>query len=584
MTLIDPVISLAFSMHDGKGIYALLLGSGVSRAAGITTGWEVVLDLIRKVAHLQGENCEPDPANWYRRKFDTYPHYARLLEMLASSPTERSRLLRTYFEPNDEEREQGLKTPTEAHRAVAELVANGYIRVIVTTNFDRLLEQALENMGVTPTVISTPDAAEGAVPLTHATCSIVKVHGDYLDTRIKNTPEELAQFDERINALLNRIFDDFGLIVCGWSAEWDTALRAALERCQSHRFTTYWASLGDDSQATQRLIALRSAQRIQIRDADTFFRDLAEKVIALEEYTRPHPLSTKAAIARAKRYLLEERYQIRLHDLVMEETERVYGNLSEANFPVQGVSFSVEELKQRLTRYEASLETLTPLLATGCYWGTPAHQKLWVKVLERIGNPSGGKTGLVVWLNLRLYPALLLLYASGLAAVAADKYSTLAALLTDSIYNEDSERIPLALKLVPVRIVDNDAMNQMLGKRFYTPVSEHLSEVIRAPLREFLPDDVTYEITFDRFECLFALIYADFLKKQGRGVWGPVGRFGYKLRNDEASNPLKALLAEAEHRKESWGPFKAGLFEGDYSRFEEIATEYTKAFSNLGWW
>lgn len=571
-------------MHDGKGIYALLLGSGVSRAAGIPTGWEVILDLIRKIAHLQGEDCEPDPVNWYQGKFGTYPDYSRLLEMLAGSPTERARLLRTYFDPNEEEREQGLKMPTEAHKAIAELVANGYVRVILTTNFDRLLEQALENMGVTPTVISTPDAAEGAVPLTHAPCTIIKVHGDYLDTRVKNTPEELEQFDERINGLLDRIFDEFGLIVCGWSAEWDSALRASLERCQSHRFTTYWTSLGDDGQSAQRLKTLRRAQSIQIQDADTFFLDLAEKVMALEEYSRPHPLSTKAAIARAKRYLMEQRYQIRLYDLIIKETERVYGVLSEVNFPIQGVSFSVEELQRRLSRYEASLETLIPLLATGCYWGTPAHQKLWVKVLERLGNPSGSQTGLVIWLNLRLYPALLLLYASGLAALAAGKYSTLAALLTDPMNNEDREGTPLASKLVPVRIVDKDAMNQMLGKQLYTPVSEHLSEVMRAPLREFLPDDVVYERTFDQFECLFTLIYADLFKKPGGRIWGPIGRFGYKLGNNGLQNPLKALLAEAEQQKESWGPLKAGLFGGDYSRFEQIATEYAEWISNLNWW
>lgn len=583
MTLIDPIISLAFSIHDGKGIYALLLGSGVSRAAGIPTGWEVVLDLIRKVAGLQDENCDPDPANWYWEKFGTYPDYARLLEMIAGSPAERARLLRTYFEPNEEEREQGLKTPTEAHKAIAELVANGHVRVIITTNFDRLLEQALESRGVTPTVISTPDAAEGAIPLTHATCSIIKVHGDYLDTRIKNTPEELAQYDERINTLLNRIFDEFGLIVCGWSAEWDTALRAALERCKTHRFTTYWTSIGDDGQAAQRLIALRRVQRIQTRDADTFFRDLAEKVMALEEYTRPHPLSTKAAIARAKRYLVEERYQIRLHDLVMEETERVYGTLSEANFPIQGVNFSVEELKQRLTRYEASLETLAPLLATGCYWGVPAHQKLWVKALERIGNPSGGKAGLTIWLNLRLYPALLLLYASGLAAVAADTYSTLAALLSTPASHEDRERSPLTLKLAPTKIVDKDAMNQMLGTRYYTPANEHLFEILRPPLREILPDDVNYERTFDRFECLFALVYADFFEKRWGRVWGPFGRFGWKYENTGGANPLKDLLSEAEQRKESWESLKAGLFGGDYSRFEQIATLYDKQVSSLQW-
>ncbi|HZX14078.1 MAG TPA: hypothetical protein VFF49_06730 [Thermodesulfobacteriota bacterium] len=59
--MIDPIISLAFSIHSKKGIYALLLGSGASRAAGIPTGWEIVLDLIRKFARTINENCEPDP-------------------------------------------------------------------------------------------------------------------------------------------------------------------------------------------------------------------------------------------------------------------------------------------------------------------------------------------------------------------------------------------------------------------------------------------------------------------------------------------------------------------------------------------
>lgn len=34
----DPTTQLAFSMFENKGVYALLLGSGVSRSAGIPTG------------------------------------------------------------------------------------------------------------------------------------------------------------------------------------------------------------------------------------------------------------------------------------------------------------------------------------------------------------------------------------------------------------------------------------------------------------------------------------------------------------------------------------------------------------------
>lgn len=142
--MLDPMISLALSMYSNKGIYALLLGSGISRSAGIPTGWEVVVDLVRKVARLQSEDCEPDPAAWYARTFGQQASNSVLLETLAKSPSERQQLLRGYFEPKEAEREQGLKLPTAAHQAIAELVARGYIRVILTTNFDHLLEQALE--------------------------------------------------------------------------------------------------------------------------------------------------------------------------------------------------------------------------------------------------------------------------------------------------------------------------------------------------------------------------------------------------------------------------------------------------------
>ncbi len=93
------------------------------------------------------------------------------------------------------------------HRAIAGLCSKGYIRVIVTTYFDRLLERALEVEGMTPIVKDTPDAAEGTSPLPHSGCTIVKVNGDYLDTVLKNTPEELGEYDDRINALLGRIFE-----------------------------------------------------------------------------------------------------------------------------------------------------------------------------------------------------------------------------------------------------------------------------------------------------------------------------------------------------------------------------------------
>ena len=74
--MIDPLTSAAFSVYSGKGVYALLLGSGISRAARIPTGWEVTIDLIRKIAVIEGGNCEPDPDAWY---FKTYGKEAMII-------------------------------------------------------------------------------------------------------------------------------------------------------------------------------------------------------------------------------------------------------------------------------------------------------------------------------------------------------------------------------------------------------------------------------------------------------------------------------------------------------------------------
>jgi len=586
--MIDPILSLAFSMQANPGTYALLLGSGVSRSAGIPTGWEVVLDLIRKLARLQGDDCEPNPAAWYVEKFGGEPDYAKLLEAVAKSPAERHQLLRSYFEPTREELEQGLKVPTDAHTAIAELVVGKYVRVIVTTNFDRLLERAMEQLGVVPTVISTPDAVEGSLPVTHTACTIIKVHGDYLDTRIKNTAKELEQYDERMDRLLDRVFDEFGLVVCGWSAEWDSALRAAVERCRSRRFTIFWTVRGKPGDVAKRLIDLRNAQVIQIESAVSFFRELSEKVYALQDLSKPHPLSTKVAVATLKKYLVDDRYRIRLDDLVRGEVEKLFKELSDDNFPVQGVPFSPEELVSRIRKYEGLIETLQALMITGCYWGDDAHRGSWVKTLERIANPAGGSGGLVVWLKLRHYPALLLLYAGGLAAVAGGRYRTLAALLTEASVREENRAHPLVLVINTVDVIPHEVGQRLPGmERHFTPVSDHLFSVFREPLREYLPDDTQYQKCFDRFEYLLALVHADLYEKLGHRIWGPIGCFGWRGRDFREFGPgaiTSEIELDAAAQGDAWAPLQAGLFDGSMERFSRIKREFDNLMKGLNWW
>jgi hypothetical protein len=543
--MIASELSLALSIHGNPGVYALLLGSGVSRSAGVPTGWEVVLDLIRKLAHLRGESCEPDEETWYRQRFAGEPNYSELLNDIAKSSSERMQLLRSYFEPTQEEREEGRKLPTPAHRSIAELVAKGYVRVIVTTNFDRLFEQALVDAGIQPVVISSGDTAQGALPLIHSRCTVVKVNGDYLDSRLRNTPEELASYDESVERLLDRIFDEYGLIVCGWSGEWDAGVRAAMERCPNRRFTTYWASRGKLNTRAQSLVTLRASTVVDIADADQFFRELLEKISALETMAVSDPVSAKVAVARMKKYLADDTQQISLRDLLTGETERVFTVLREDRFAPHG-DVTLENILARMKAYEDELHLLLPLLACGAFWAKAIHDATIFDTFRRFADSQSPRNGTVVWLDLKRYPSLVLLYGMGLSAIANSNYRFLRKLLYGTIRaDEQIGESAVASSIYCAAVLDPGIQKRLPGyERHYTALSNHLFDVLRKPLREYIPDDERYDASFDWFEYLFCLVHCDVVETRGSlqekktsdphfHLRAPGGRFCWKGRHDD---------------------------------------------------
>lgn len=575
-------------MESSPGVFALLLGSGVSREAGIPTGWEVTLDLIEKLAELEGEDTGGEPAAWYREQYNSPPEYSDLLNNITQTPAERREVLRGYFEPTEEEREQGIKTPTAAHEAVAELVGRGYVRLIITTNFDRLVEEALEAEGITPDVISTADQAQGAPPLIHSDCTVLKVNGDYLDERIRNTPEELEEYPEEIDALLDRALDEFGMVVCGWSAEWDVALRSAIERCPNRRYSTYWTRYGDLTEAAERLIEHRDASVVDIEGAEDFFTDLAAKVIGLEERAKPHPASAEAAVGMTKRFLSEDRHRIQLDDLVMGEAHRVQNRLStrseSLNAGVEG-----EELLRRVQLYEDYSEILEHVFAVGCYWGTEAHRETWSRALESVANPSRDVgTYKRTWVFLLRYPALLLLYSGGISALARDDYGTFQTLLTEPQVRDiavDRGSDPLVIE-VNCGSVMRDEVGQMLPgmERRHVPLNDWLFDRLRTSTRRTVPDDRRYERIFNRFEYLTALVYVDLRygdDLDGR-VWGPAGRFGYKWQRGDEKADFEREVAEMGA---DWPPLQMGLFNGSLERFVEVKAAFDEfCWQQLRWW
>jgi hypothetical protein len=97
--LLDPSTRIAFSIVENPGVYALLLGSGISRAAEIPTGWDITLDLVRRIGASEGVTDQTDWQTWYRDRFSTEPGYSSLLDALSVTPAERRSVLHHYIEP-----------------------------------------------------------------------------------------------------------------------------------------------------------------------------------------------------------------------------------------------------------------------------------------------------------------------------------------------------------------------------------------------------------------------------------------------------------------------------------------------------
>lgn len=378
-------------MHSQPGVYAVLLGSGVSTGAGLLTGWGVVTELVARVAAATAPgddgasaDARADPEGWWSHNGEGDLGYSSLLEQLAPSAAARHGLLAGFFEPSSDD-ETPARQPSRAHRAIAELVRRGSVKVIITTNFDRLMEQALEAVGVSPQVISRPEAVNGMAPLAHSGATVIKLHGDYRDLGTRNTPLELSEYPAEWTTLLEQVFDEYGLIVSGWSADWDIALVSALEESISRRYPLYWDHRSSRGETAHRLLTGRGGVVLPASSADELFGELVESLEALDRLSAP-PLTTAMAVARLKRYLPDPIRRIDLHDLVMHIVDGVVNSIAaQPVSSVDGSQVTWQAVDDSIDEHIRSMDQLAPLLIEGVWHDSEgAHDRLWVDVVQRL--------------------------------------------------------------------------------------------------------------------------------------------------------------------------------------------------------
>lgn len=282
-----------------KKKFTIFLGAGVSKSAGIPLASEIVESLSTE---LYSNNKSPTDKNtqriniWLKKQpfYDPENPYASVLDVSFPNRIERA----AYFE-----RLISGKSPSEAHLALATLMKRNIVSVVLTTNFDRLMEYAVVRVCRQMPIISLFDKLPNYIDMRSKRPKIFKLHGDYLYGNIRNLGYELYLVKQSMSKKIEITAKEGPLIVVGYGGG-DDSIMDIFDELATDQSTfpggIYWLNLRGHS-LSKRVIRLLEATRnkgsgvIEIDDSDTFFVQLVEAMSFSSESETPH-LKTEAHV------------------------------------------------------------------------------------------------------------------------------------------------------------------------------------------------------------------------------------------------------------------------------------------------
>src|SRR5271157_4208795 len=184
----NPNAILIANCKFGENKYIILAGAGVSKDAGLPTGWDLMLATanVLYAAECPGEECI-DLNRWFETSEYAQMSYSEIMDQLYRSPITQRDFLQKFL---------GKREPGKAHNYIADLVKRQFVRAIVTTNFDRCIEMSIEQIGLPIQVIASDEDVQNSPPLIQSNeIQIYKPHGTIERGHLRNTPKDLESLD-----------------------------------------------------------------------------------------------------------------------------------------------------------------------------------------------------------------------------------------------------------------------------------------------------------------------------------------------------------------------------------------------------
>jgi hypothetical protein len=158
-------------------------------------------------------------------------------------------------------------------------------------------------------------------------------------------------------------------------------------------------------------------------------------------------------------------------------------------------------------------------------WGENDGLLQLEKIFSRLAETAPGSGGTTLWLQLRWYPLLVLMYAAGIAALSARRFdalgSALGTLVCEDTGQSSSGQKPLVLTVVTPLIGILERFKWLPGHdRHRYACSEHLFTLLRPALEDLLFLGGSYELLFDRSRCCWPWLSRIFAIRREKAIAG----------------------------------------------------------------
>jgi tetratricopeptide (TPR) repeat protein/NAD-dependent SIR2 family protein deacetylase len=194
---------------------AFFLGAGASFQSGIPVAGQMMNFFKEQICYSDCPELTDDEGKdtWINENVlnkGKGSDYSKLFESFSPKRRNRQHYIESLI--------QGKK-PSFGYAVLANLIERRYVNTVLTTNFDDLVYIACTTFSGIRPIIYAYGVLASEMRLSSPHPKVLKLHGDYLYSALKNTTDEINAVDQDPNMTrqVRRTTDDFNLIVMGYS-------------------------------------------------------------------------------------------------------------------------------------------------------------------------------------------------------------------------------------------------------------------------------------------------------------------------------------------------------------------------------